>query len=596
MSRGGVRWCLLAPVAVIRRTIAALFAMTALTVALVPAAPASTGALELVTPADPVGGTVQGAISITPGGDRIAYISVNPMPGAPAGDLLANNVATRGAGGWSTTPIGLPYEVESGSIDPVVRLMALSRDLLTTIWTSSLPVGPGSPPAGNFGLYRRGPGGQVELLADVGTSPSGFVGASEAADRVVFAATAHLLPSDAGRSSGESIYESTGLQPRQVDVAGDGALLSACGSTVPAANGVSRSGSRVFFVNPDPSTPCGGTSRVYLREGGTSTVEISASRCGRPDCNAEHDAIFAGATPDGGSAFLTTAQQLTDEDLDERADLYRYDVGSGALTLVSGRAAGAEGEATAEPVLVGDDGERVYFRAQGKLTAEGDPGGENLYLADAAGLHLVAAVAGEDLFQISADGRIALLDTTASLAAGDADGRRDVYRYDAIARTFAPVSFGPGFGDGPFDATIASVPAIDGEPDVRPLSGDGARLVFGTAEPLLAADGNGARDVYEWNGAAPELVSTGSGASDATLAGVSAGGGTVLFRTAAGLLPATLTAASSTSTRRGSAGVSPTRSRPDAMTSAEDARRLLSPATHPQPPVSREGRERPACG
>jgi hypothetical protein len=506
-------------------------------------APAAAGgatgerALELVTPSDPVAGTIRGIFAISADGERAVYTSIGPMPGAPAGDVFANSVATRAPDGWTTAPIGLPYAIELAALELTTSLQALSQDLLSTIWISNRPPFPGAPVAGNFGLYRRGPLGQIELLADLGPIESRFVGASDSADRVVFAAAAHLLPSDAARSEGQSIYESSGSELHQLDVADGGGLLSACGSAVSAASGVSAAGDRVFFANPDPTTGCSDKSRVYLREDGATTTEVSASRCNRPDCNAEQDVTFVGATPDGASAFMTTAQQLVDGDLDGGVDLYRYEVGTGALTLVSQKAAGAGGEATAAPVLVSEDGERVYFHAQGRLTAEGAPDKRNLYIGDGAGLHFVAT--GVDRLEISTDGRVAALDTKTSLAPGDGDGQRDVYRYDAVNEALAPISFGPGFGGGAFEATIRS--PLDGDVSPRTrrsLSADGDRVLFGTAEPLDPADGDQALDVYEWHGAGPQLLSAGPGGGASELAGVSASGGTVLFRTPNGLLPA----------------------------------------------------------
>jgi hypothetical protein len=524
----------------LRRTAIATLAVAALAPVASPAA-ASSRALELVTPTQPGGGTVQATVAIAADGSRVAYFSLGPMPGAPAGDLTANSVASRGEEGWTNAPIGLPYEMETVAQEPPVVLRALSGDLLTTIWTADRPVAPSSPPPGRSGLYRRPPDGGTELLADLGASQPGFVAAAVDARRVVFSSTEHLLPSDAGRGQGESIYEAGGPEGlRQVDRAGGGGLLTACGSRIDGPNAVSRSGDRVFFVNPHPSTACPQASRVYLRENGAATVEVSASRCGRPDCGPERDVAFAGATPDGGIAFLATAQQLTDADLDDVVDLYRYERAGEDLVLFTGAADGG-GLVLAEPVLASEDGERVYLRAQGSLVAgDGAASGRNLYLADDAGLNLIAPLDSSAAPpQISADGRFVLLETNAALLPGDGDGRRDVYRYDAELDGLEPVSFGSGFGGGPFDANVGSVATFGiQKPPFRALSADGRHAFFSTAEPLAASDADGASDVYEWAGGASEPISGGaSGEAGAELAGVSADASTALFRTAATLLP-----------------------------------------------------------
>lgn len=531
------RQLLLKRSAAVRWAIGGLLAIAALGAMAPAAASGSAGerALELITPPDPIAATVRGTAAVTADGGRLAYLTLGPTPGALSGDIFAVSIATRSALGWTTAPIGLPYMAETFSERPVA-LEALSQDLLTTVWTSALPVLPESPPAGSTGLYRRGPDGGIELLANLGPSDDSPVGASASADRVVFATSAHLLPSDAGRGSGESIYASTGPQLSQVDVGDGGALLSPCGSTFSPESGVSRSGLRIYFTHP--ATSGCGTAGVYLREGGASTVEISASRCSRPDCNAPADVSFAGATPDGGTAFVTTTQQLTDEDHDSRADLYRYVRASDDLTLVSAGPDAAAGTVTPRPVLASEDGERVYFRAVGPLTlSTGGTSGENLYLADDSGLHFVAPVAEADTLQISDDGAIAILDTIGALLVEDADGRRDVYRYQAPTGVLAPLSFGPGFGTGPFDATILSSTKVNGEPRSRSLSADGATALFATKEPLSPADANESSDVYEWRGTTPELLGGGSAPGGTGMAGLSADGSTAIFITAATLLP-----------------------------------------------------------
>ncbi|HSS04935.1 MAG TPA: hypothetical protein VLK89_07085, partial [Solirubrobacterales bacterium] len=399
------------------------------------------------------------------------------------------------------------------------------------------------PPEGQSALYRLAPDGTLTMIAAVGTLPplsfTGLTYMSGDGNRVLFSSSAHLLPADATRSQGESIYEWDNADVRLVDVNDGGSLLSACGSTVSSPYGVSATGNRVFFV--DPANPgCTGTARVYLREAGSSTVEVSASQCTRIDCDSPQGVAFAGATPNGDSVFLTTTQQLTNDDADESRDLYRYDVGSHALTLLTPAQPEATGEVSEGPVYPSDDGTRVYFKASGRLvTGVGPIAGENLYLADGSGLRFVAPSSAR--VELAQDGRSALFVTKASLVEEDSDGREDVYLYDADDSAYTRLSVGPTGGDGPFDANIDAPlegkGSLGGEAreNYRSITEDGTDAFFSTSEELVPEDVNEATDVYEWKEGSIGLLSSGTAVGPASFGGVSDDGRTALFKTTATL-------------------------------------------------------------
>lgn len=506
--------------------------------------PGNGRAWELVTPAEPIAAAVGGVQRISPDGSRIIYNTGGSLSGAPAGDLEATNLAARGSDGWSSSPLGVPYSVKTmqfAVLGSATRPLAYDPDLEPTLWTAAEPLAPGAPPEGSTGIYRVEPDGALTALANLGQGEGEFVGASEDAIHVVFANSIHLLPGDAGRVSGRSIYEVVGAATRLVDVDSSGNLLSACGSAVSALGGVSRSGERIFFTT-NPGLECAQPSHVYLREGGSETVEVSASQCTRPDCGAPASSTFAWATPSGSSVFFVSAQQLTNADHDELSDLYRYDVDDGDLSQVSAEAPGANGAVKPDWVRASPDGSRVYFTANGRLLpGQGSEEGENLYFADAGGLRFVAAV-GELELQISGDGRVALLATTTGLDAEDSDGHSDVYLWSAGAGTLTRLSQGGSADNGDFDARISSplssqAVIVNRSGPYRALSDDGTRAFFSTPEPLLPEDRNEVADVYEWSGGELGLVSSGEGSEPAEFAGASADGQTVLFKTTAALLP-----------------------------------------------------------
>jgi hypothetical protein len=499
---------------------------------------------ELVTPPDVVSAHLYFVRALSADGNHVSYMTTGSLPGAPAGAPIPTvNMATRGTSGWSDQPLGAPYPLLGAPSSPYGILypgpLALSPDLETSIWINYLPLGLGESEK-EVGLFRRQPDGTFTLLAEVGHN-GGFIGASEDMGHVFFASEQHLLAADATRTAGQSIYEIDGSVLRLADVNGEGALLSDCGSSVlgneygDAIDGaISTDGQRVFF-STHPG--CSGPSRVYLRQSGTSTTEISASQCDLPDCGPEADVSFVGATPSGSSAFLVSEERLTDEDTNSYPDLYRYDVATGKLTLVSSSPGGVGLAVGSAPVHVSTDGSHVYFYATPQSGPE-EGTGQHLYLADQSGLHMVGPAGSE--VQISADGRYALLSTNSRLTSGDTDERTDLYRYDAESGTVTPISVeGPAEGNGPFNARTEPTffaESVTTQP-YRSMSEDGSRIFFSTEERLVPQDHNEATDVYEWTNGQLGLISSGESDHPAIYLGATPDGRSVLFRTTDTLLP-----------------------------------------------------------
>jgi hypothetical protein len=507
-------------------------------------------AWELVTTGPTDGAAILGGGAWSADGDRVVFASLGPLPGAPAGDVIAQNVAARGAGGWQPRPIGEPFSAASADF-VASEPLAVDAALSTWLWAGSQPLLPGAPPAGQTGLYLRRPDGTLEPRGAAGPRDGFlFFAASRDFQHVAFTNTAHLLPADAGRTSERDAYELAGTQLRLVGVDDAGQAISTCGSQVGdgivstsrRGHAVSRDGARIFF-----STPAGsgcGVPRVYLRENAAHTTEISASACTRPDCDAPQGATFAGALPDGSSAFLVTARQLTNDDADDSADLYRYDVEDHALTRVSAGPAGTAADVSASLVRASDDGSRVYFTASGALVpGQGQQVAPSLYLADHGQPRLVAAADADlETAALTADGGTLAFTTATRLLPSDTDDAVDVYRYVAATGTLEQVSLGTGGrGNGAFGVTFGAdgVPGAfdgDGLPYMTP---DGRRLFFLTPEPLLPEDLNATPDLYEWADGDLGLVSSGGSVGAAVVyAGVSADGRGVFFATDETLLAA----------------------------------------------------------
>jgi hypothetical protein len=514
------------------------------------AAPAHGRAWELITPPDPNGAPVNSVYGIAPDGDRLAYNTVGPLPGAQAGSLQSPSMATRTQLGWASVPIATPYSVPQLSFSSPL-LAGASEDMSRSIWTSPFPLTPDGPSSPAVGLYSRdGIGAAPALLASVAASFE-FSGGSSDMRRLFFQSGTALLPEDV-KTSGRQVYESTDAGLRLAGVDSAGVPLSTCGAAVGSdsypPNPISRDGRRVFVTSPDAT--CGtARKRIYLREDGATTTEISASRCTRvaPACNAAADVRFMGATPSGSVAFVATAQQLTDDDVDAGQDLYRYDVAGGVLSRVSVGPVGVSANVTTTAAYPSDDGSRVYFIANGQLVpGKGVANGANVYVADGEGLRFVATIVASDSWrtpallasrredvQLTPDGARLVFMTTAPLTAADTDTRKDVYLYDAEDETLTRVSGLPGSGNGVFDADIAqgatSQPTA-GYP-LRSLSTDGRHVFLKTDESLLSDDGNTTTDVYEWEDGDLGLVSSGGASKVVRYHTASADGSSVFFST-----------------------------------------------------------------
>ena len=503
----------------------AITAPTALAVAptaldpVAPGVPGDGSAWELVTPGEVVPArpvifgrmTEEALPGISQSGDRVVYRSAGTLPDAPFGGVTVSNLAVRGAEGWTSRSLVAPAPA-SATVFGIDGPKAFDPDLRSSLWTNFLPGSDGTE------IYASGLDGTYTELFKVGYG--GLVGASTDLARFVFTSERHLLPADASRTRGASLYQLEGSTLRLIDLEDDGSLVSACGGVFPSF--VSLDAQRVlFWAQPD----CVSAQHTYLWAGGHA-IDISASRCTLPDCGPEAWATPVGMTPSGSDAFIESLQRLTDEDPDNMADLYRYELASGTLSLITPHDPCCPANILG-PVRAAD-GSRAYFSATGPLRAE-DPPVPSLYLFEDGELRYIAPSGGYD-FRISPDGRYVFLTTTARLAASDNDDASDLYRYDAVSGEAVQISIGTeGRGNGPFDAALS----FRNEGTVGP-----GAIVFETAEQLLPGDRNESTDLYLWReGAGIALISAGVPGLRAWYYGATRDLSSIYFGTHATLVP-----------------------------------------------------------
>ncbi|HEY2335162.1 MAG TPA: hypothetical protein VGH58_09170 [Solirubrobacterales bacterium] len=276
-------------------------------------------------------------------------------------------------------------------------------------------------------------------------------------------------------------------------------------------------------------------------------------------------------------------------------DLYRYDVGSGALTDLAPH---SEGNGAEVRGLLGssDDGSYVYFVASAALTEDASPGGCHgqpealsgvcdLYVAHEGQLSFIAPLNsatdrldwnettdpfkgrenGQKKSRVSPDGKTLLFSSTKKLTAYDNNSREELYRYrfgdpdPILCVSCNPTDLPPGGGPMLGSIELAGFSSIAPTSLLsRNLSADGNRVFFETSEALVAEDTNGndgctnvdslhnasCRDLYEWeakgtgsceseaqNGGCLYLISTGKSSGPSYFLDASASGNDVFFFT-----------------------------------------------------------------
>jgi len=252
-------------------------------------------------------------------------------------------------------------------------------------------------------------------------------------------------------------------------------------------------GSVTADADPSPSS-------IVLRDLGSGDVQTVSRPAGSaPFANAGGFAIGGAVSADGRYVAFASAARALGPSSGETVAVYRRDLDTGAVTLVS-RADGAGGaplNGSGSGVAISADGNRVAF----EWSEPGQPGLQ-VYVRDvAAGRTFVASRAdgpddaggplGDGFSSqpsISADGtRVAFESTAKNLVGGDdADTRSDVFVRELDSGRTLLVDRAAGLG--------AKADVAASNPSI---SGDGRFVAFDTmADNLVGDDTNGRSDVY----------------------------------------------------------------------------------------------------
>lgn len=319
--------------------------------------------------------------------------------------------------------------------------------------------------------------------------------------------------------------------------------------------GVVPNGTRVFFTTTEKLSPDDTDSPaaldIYMRDlsGGATQLVSEAGVCpaGLP-LGENCDPNYAGTSADGAHAFFETNEQLSPADADQSQDV--YDWSSGAQTLVS---VGADGLNKAGIVTFAGNsasGSDVFLHTTVRLDEGADSdsaqdvyryAGGTTSLVSAGATSCLPACGGDTdsatLVWVSPDDSTPAIffTTDGSLTPNDEDDAQDIYERKAGETTLIsegdPSCAATECGNGPIDAFFSRA------------SNDGLHVFFTTdesllgldpEEPLLPADTDESKDIYERFSGATKLVSTGingNGAFDASLHGISQSGSRAFFVT-----------------------------------------------------------------
>ncbi len=484
-----------------------------------------------------------------------------------------------------------PLELAKSYIaERTTSLGAVSKDLSSFLFQTAIPLNPRnksssahvpsiddyvSNATGSF-TWASGPPAPAEKVAEeVGTcgqdecveNNAYFAGASANLSDVVWSQRLPLVappaelpgsPPDT-HAAGDEVYESVNGADQQlvgqVPAAGTecgpssgSCVVPPCGATMgnvsdgrfdsgfaPVEGAVSGDGSQVVFMSPDPgtkTTPGCAPAGVYLRDGGTSTVDLSASQRAGGDPHGPREKVYAGSAEENGeinTVFFTSSEELTDESNtgseDQGNDLYAYNLtkpeGKRLTDLTpDSNPADANGASVISFIGSSTSGSLVYFTASGALTsapnAQGQTaqaGADNLYVYDAAngqttfiasGNGVEGALVGRNgngiyyadrhvTSELTPDGRQLVFVSSENLTSYRQQGDAEIYLYEVAGNRLDCVSCNPSGAPPAGSAMLPrefpegyAVPAPGTLPRPLVVSEDGSRVFFSSPDQLTA--------------------------------------------------------------------------------------------------------------
>lgn len=268
--------------------------------------------------------------------------------------------------------------------------------------------------------------------------------------------------------------------------------ISSAGTQADAASfvgSVDNSGTRVVFQSIASNLVPGDTlgfSDVFLRDRATgTTVALSASNGGTLGNQPSFQPQISG---DGRwVVFASWAYDLMPGDLNNKCDIYRRDLQTGQIAIVSRSGAGLQASGDSRNPSISEDGARIAFASEATNLVAGDTNGfDDIFVVDVAtGLvrRVSLAMGGAETNfhnytpKLSADGNfVAFVSAATNLTPSDTNGRSDVFVHEIATGVTTLASGTPTGGVG-----------NDGSDNVF-LSRDGRFVAFSSQATNLTND------------------------------------------------------------------------------------------------------------
>ena len=242
----------------------------------------------------------------------------------------------------------------------------------------------------------------------------------------------------------------------------------------------------------------GGQSHIFRKDLATGTIELVSSAAGATLVQGNQFSNFAQISADGRYvSFVSHATNLVTGDVNLHRDVFRKDMVTGEVKLVSVLADGSQGNNSVDTAQMSADGRYVVFDSGADNLVTGDVNGStDVFLKDltTGAVTLISAKpdgsgsnGGSYFPQISANGRYAVFTSDLTdLAAGADNGEYQVFRKDLVTEEIILVS----------RVGKAGLQGSDGS-DHASISADGRFVVFESdANNLVAGDTNNATDIF----------------------------------------------------------------------------------------------------
>jgi hypothetical protein len=503
------------------------------------------------------GGGVTGARASS-SGDAIAWFSLYPLVESYGG---FQDLSFRGSKGWSTQSVTPPTSTDSEAEFHCAPAAFYSADLSKFIMSdgfgsdglednqgvycqSNEPALVEGEPEGFQNLFQRDTTTGSYRLVNVtpaGVTPANasFQGASEDFSHVFFEENAALTDN---APPGEDLYVWDNGTVHLVSVLPDGTAVP--GAIVdsssekhtshykgpgPYLHSVSSDGTRVFFE---------AEGKLYVRihpEAAQEAMRVNnGAECGAKACTLQIDAShesgpggsgrFVEASTAGTKVFFTDgpgAKLTGDTRVGSGENLYLYETETGMLTDLT---AAAQADVLG---IVGasEDGNYLYFVAEGALATGATPDQPNLYLAHEGALTFIATLSSQDRFdweqdytlaRVSPNGLYVGFQSVQNLTAYDSKGNDEVFRYSAAEAEgkLICVSCDPSGAAPVGSAEIQAGESAYEQPGPGYLSRsvlNHGQVFFNSPDPLVSSDVNATSDVYEYDDeAGVQLISSGT--------------------------------------------------------------------------------------